>query len=58
MEVLCLNAEQIDMYSDASGNFKLGFGAYCGTEWTFGQWDEEFLPEAQAVKLNTWSYLL
>ena len=40
-------AEMIDMYSDASRNFKLGFGAYCGPEWTFGQWDEEFCQETQ-----------
>ena len=35
-------AQELDMYSDALRNFKLGFGAYCGPEWTFGQWDEEF----------------
>ena len=35
-------AQELDMYSDALQNFKLGFGAYCGPEWTFGQWDEEF----------------
>ena len=34
-----LDVQQLDMYSDASGNYKLGFGAYCGPEWTFGQWD-------------------
>ena len=36
------DAEVLDMYSDASRNFKLGFGAYCGPEWTYGQWDEQF----------------
>ena len=40
-------AEVLDMYSDASRNFKLGFGAYCGPEWTFGQWDEEFCLQVQ-----------
>ena len=35
-------AEAIDMYSDASRNFELGFGAYCGSEWSFGQWDKDF----------------
>ena len=35
------------MYSDTSRNFKLGFGAYCGPEWTFGQWDENFCAMAQ-----------
>ena len=42
MEFIAWNAEQLDMYSDASGNFSLGFGAYCGPEWTFGQWDFDF----------------
>ena len=37
----------IDIFSDASRNFKLGFGAYCGSEWSFGQWDEEFYSEVQ-----------
>ena len=35
------------MYSDASRNFRLGFGAYCGTEWSFGQWDYEFCQDKQ-----------
>ena len=42
MELGALNAEELDMYSDASGNFKLGFGSYCGTEWTYGKWDTSF----------------
>ena len=42
MECKALQAQEIDMYSDASGNFALGFGAFCGTEWTYGQWDKEF----------------
>ena len=42
IDAVPLTAEQLDMYSDASGNYKLGFGAYCGPEWTFGCWDEEF----------------
>ena len=42
MDSVAINAEEIDMYSDASGNFELSFGAYCGPEWTFGKWDEEF----------------
>ena len=32
METISLNAIEIDMYSDASRNFSLGFGAYCGPE--------------------------
>ena len=41
MEILC--AQDIDMYSDASRNFQLGFGAYCGPEWCYGQWDKVFM---------------
>ena len=36
-------AENIDMYSDASGAFGKGFGAYCSNSWTFGKWDTEWL---------------
>ena len=42
MESVSWNAKQLDMFSDASGNYALGFGAYCGCEWTYGQWDQEF----------------
>ena len=42
MEAVSINAVEIDMFSDASGNYSLGFGAYCGPEWTFGQWDYDF----------------
>ena len=45
MDAVSLNAEQLDMYSDASGNYKLGFGAYCRSEWSFGQWDMELCKE-------------
>ena len=41
------SAQVLDMYSDASRNFKLGFGAYCGSEWTWGQWNEEFCNKVQ-----------
>ena len=41
-ETKSVNAHEIDMFSDASGNYSLGFGAYCGPEGTFGQWDIEF----------------
>ena len=40
-------AQMLDMFSDASRNFKLGFGAYCGPEWTYGQWNTEFCNEVQ-----------
>ena len=42
METVALNADMLDMYSDAAGNYKLGFGAYCGPEWLYGQWDQSF----------------
>ena len=45
MDAIALNAEQLDMYLDASGNYKLGFGAYCGPEWTFGQWDADICDQ-------------
>ena len=41
------SVQVLDMYSDASRNFKLGFGAYCGPKWTFGQWDEQFCSEVE-----------
>ena len=47
MDILAWNAEQLDMYSDASGNYALGFGAYCGPEWTFGKWDQEFCSKVK-----------
>ena len=36
-----LVADEIDMYSDASG--KIGFGALCGKDWMFQTWDEYFI---------------
>ena len=47
MDSVSINAEEIDMYSDASGNYGLGFGAYCGPEWSWGQWDEDFCRSFQ-----------
>ena len=43
MSFQVLPVDVIDMYSDASRNFNLGFRAYCGPEWVFTQWDEEFM---------------
>ena len=45
MDSMALEAQEIDMFSDASGNFQLGFGAYCGPEWTYGQRNREFCEE-------------
>ena len=39
-------AEDIDMYSDASGAIDKGFGAYCGTKWTFNTWDKKWFARA------------
>ena len=47
MELGILDAIQIDMYSDASRNFTLGFGAYCGPHWCHGQWDATFCNQVQ-----------
>ena len=47
MEQGILDATVLDMYSNASHNFSLGFGAFCGTEWTHGQWDKNFCEEVQ-----------
>ena len=47
MDFKVLTSQDIDMYSDASRNFSLGFGAYCGPEWTWGQWDRHFMEEKE-----------
>ena len=38
-----LTADEIDLYSDASG--KLGVGAICGSHWMYQMWDKEFLEK-------------
>ena len=38
-------AEDIDMYSDASGSVDKGFGAYCGPSWIFKCWDRTWMLE-------------
>ena len=38
-----LMAQMLDMYSDASKNSKLGFGATCASSWMFGQCEENFI---------------
>ena len=47
MDFAELTSHAIDMYSDASRNFELGFGAYCGPEWTYAQWDKEFMERCE-----------
>ena len=38
-----LVADEIDMYSDASG--KIGLGAVCGQNWMSQNWDKEFIAK-------------
>ena len=38
-----LVADEINMYSDASG--KIGMGAICGSSWMFKLWNQEFLAK-------------
>ena len=44
MEEVIITAEDIDMFSDASGSYsKGGAGAYCNKSWVFVQWDKNFM---------------
>ena len=36
---------QVNMYSDASRNYFLGYGAICQESWQFRQWDPDFMEE-------------
>ena len=38
-----IQAHQVDMYSDVSGNPVLGMGATCGPSWCYTQWDKNFM---------------
>ena len=38
-----LIADEIDMYSDASG--KIGMGAICGEEWMYQKWNPDFISK-------------
>ena len=40
---LSVTADDIDMYSDASGT--IGYGAYCQNSWLYGTWSENFLRQ-------------
>ena len=42
-----LTAPEVCLYSDASRNFKLGFGAICQQSWVWRQWNFEFMEHAQ-----------
>ena len=55
LDYTTVSAEEIDMYSDASANPKLGFGALCQSEYLYGKWDENFIrthkPSIQFLEL-------
>ena len=36
-------AVDLDLYTDASQNFDLGCGGYCGKQWCFIGWDRAFM---------------
>ena len=51
-----VTAEEIQMYSDASGNLKhLGFGAFCLNDWMKGYWSDseitQYEPSIQYLEL-------
>ena len=49
------SADEIDMYSDATTNPKLGFGATCGSSFMYSPWNESFIrknkPSIQYLEL-------
>ena len=40
-------AEKINMFSDATANKLLGFGAICGRSWMFHRWNQSFIDKVQ-----------
>ena len=46
MDCFQQSAEDVDMYSDASGCVTKGFGAYCGPAWTYAQWNGTWMKQA------------
>ena len=40
-----LAADRLDMFSDASKNPELGFGAICGASWLYGKWNPELIRQ-------------
>ena len=47
MDCIEQSAEDVDMYSDASGCSTKGFGAYCRNRWTGAAWDKEWIEVNQ-----------
>ena len=35
-----LKADEIEFYTDATRNFSLGFGGYCGNSWMISSWSD------------------
>ena len=45
---LPLDANDVNMYSDASRNFKIGgFGAFCGNSWMYKSWNTKIMTDLQ-----------
>ena len=47
-------ATEIELFSDASRNFSLGFGGYCGKSWMYAKWSEavtELEPSIEYLEL-------
>ena len=49
-------AEEINMFSDATTNELLGFGAICGSSWMYARWNSAFIRKVTQA-LVTWSFL-
>ena len=52
-----LNPPQLEVFSDASANITLGWGAWCGKKWIWGGWDQTFFhvynPSIDFLELYT-----
>ena len=55
MDFAMLSADEVNMYSDASGNSVLGFSAICQNSFLWGKWDTTFInihkPSIQYLEL-------
>ena len=51
-----LIADEVPMYSDASRNPNLGFGAICSSSWMYSKWDPDFIRshEPSIAYLELW----
>ena len=52
-----LNPPQLEVFLDASANVALGWGAWCGTKWMWGGWDQTFFhvhnPSIDFLEMHT-----